>query len=38
MFDGLFQHALLRHVSGSPQALDALRDGARRLLDHVVRA
>ena len=31
-FDGLFQQALLRHLSGSPAALDDLRAGARELL------
>ncbi|MGE3289507.1 MAG: TetR/AcrR family transcriptional regulator [Pseudonocardia sp.] len=36
-FDGLFQHALLRHLSGSPDALDGLREGTRHLLEHVVR-
>ncbi|MGD9530267.1 MAG: TetR/AcrR family transcriptional regulator, partial [Pseudonocardia sp.] len=29
-YDGLFQHSHLRHVSGSPQAQDAQRDGAPR--------
>jgi hypothetical protein len=37
-FDGLFQQALLRHLSGSELALDGLRRGALRLLDHVVFA
>jgi AcrR family transcriptional regulator len=37
-FDGLFQQALLRHLSGSELALDGLRLGALRLLDHVVCA
>ena len=31
-FDGLFQQALLRHLSGSDAALDDLRVGARQLL------
>ncbi|TCK21549.1 TetR/AcrR family transcriptional regulator [Pseudonocardia endophytica] len=31
-FDGLFQQALLRHLSGSGAALDDLRAGARELL------
>lgn len=31
-FDGLFQQALLRHLSGSPVALDDLRSGAGDLL------
>jgi AcrR family transcriptional regulator len=37
-FDGLFQQALLRHLSGSALALDDLRAGARHLLGHVVCA
>ena len=37
-FDGLFQQALLRHLSGSELALDDLRAGARHLLSHVVCA
>ena len=37
-FDGLFQQALLRHLSGSATALDDLRAGARHLLGHVVCA
>ncbi|MDN5916188.1 MAG: TetR/AcrR family transcriptional regulator [Pseudonocardia sp.] len=35
-FDGLFQHALLRHLSGSETALDDLRAGARQLLPRLV--
>ncbi|WP_083275186.1 TetR/AcrR family transcriptional regulator [Pseudonocardia sp. HH130630-07] len=31
-FDGLFQQALLRHLAGSPTALDDLRAGAGELL------
>lgn len=31
-FDGLFQQALLRHLAGSPAALDDLRSGAGDLL------
>jgi AcrR family transcriptional regulator len=38
IFDGLFQQALLRHLSGAALALDGLRQGALRLLDHVVCA
>ena len=37
-FDGLFQQALLRHLSGAPGALDDLRAGARHLLARVVCA
>jgi AcrR family transcriptional regulator len=37
-FDGLFQQALLRHLSGTGSALADLRDGARHLLTHVVCA
>jgi hypothetical protein len=36
MFDGLFQQALLRHVSGFESASDDLRTGALQLLDLVV--
>ena len=32
MFDGLFQHALLRHIAGLEGARDELRDGARQFL------
>ncbi|MCE3554400.1 TetR/AcrR family transcriptional regulator [Pseudonocardia sp. RS11V-5] len=32
MFDGLFQHALQRHLAGSGTALDELRDHCRDLL------
>ncbi len=32
LFDGLFGQALLRHLDGSPVAVDDLRDGARDLL------
>ena len=35
-FDGLFQQALLRHLSGNPSALDDLRTGACHLLTQVV--
>ena len=35
-FDGLFQHALLRFLSGSETALDDLRAGARELLTKIV--
>ncbi|MBW0101930.1 TetR/AcrR family transcriptional regulator [Pseudonocardia sp. KRD291] len=35
-FDGLFQQALLRHLSGSEDALDDLRAGARSLLPRLV--
>ncbi|RZT87192.1 TetR family transcriptional regulator [Pseudonocardia sediminis] len=35
-FDGLFQHALLRHLAGSETALDDLREGARHLLPRLV--
>jgi AcrR family transcriptional regulator len=31
-FDGLFQQALLRHLSGDPKALDTLRDGVDKTL------
>jgi len=31
-FDGLFQQALLRHLSGEPKALDDLIDGVERML------
>jgi AcrR family transcriptional regulator len=31
-FDGLFQQALLRHLSGDPKALDILRDGVDKTL------
>jgi AcrR family transcriptional regulator len=34
--DGLFQQALLRHLAGAPDALDALRDGVRRQLPTLV--
>ena len=33
MFDGLFQQALLRHLSGVAGAADELRAGALQLLD-----
>jgi AcrR family transcriptional regulator len=36
MFDGLFQQALLRHLSGSAEALDDLRRGTRELLPRLV--
>lgn len=36
MFDGLFQQALLRHLSGVPTALDELREGCRTLLPRLV--
>lgn len=36
--DGLFQQALLRHLAGAPDALDALRDGVRRQLPTLVEA
>jgi AcrR family transcriptional regulator len=36
MFDGLFQQALLRHLAGSPTALDELREGCRALLPRLV--
>ncbi len=35
-FDGLFQQALLRFLSGSETALDDLRSGARELLTKIV--
>ncbi|MEJ2864741.1 TetR/AcrR family transcriptional regulator [Actinomycetospora flava] len=35
-FDGLFQQALLRHLSGDPAALDDLRAGTRLLLTRLV--
>jgi AcrR family transcriptional regulator len=35
-FDGVFQHALLRHLAGDPDAVPHLRDGVRRLLPLVV--
>ncbi|MFI5709993.1 TetR/AcrR family transcriptional regulator [Kribbella sp. NPDC051620] len=31
-FDGLFQQALLRHLSGDPKALDTLKDGVDKTL------
>jgi AcrR family transcriptional regulator len=33
MFDGLFQQALLRHLSGAESARDELRDGALQFLE-----
>jgi AcrR family transcriptional regulator len=36
MFDGLFQQALLRHLSGSAEALDDLRRSTRELLPRLV--
>lgn len=36
MFDGLFQHALLRHFVGAKGALDDLRRGVRDLLPRLV--
>ena len=38
MFDGLFQQALMRHLAGSPQALDDLRRACRELLPRLVDA
>jgi len=35
-FDGLFQQALLRHLSGDADALDGLRAGTRTLLTRLV--
>jgi AcrR family transcriptional regulator len=35
-FDGLFQHALLRHLAGADDAVDDLRAGARYVLHAVV--
>jgi AcrR family transcriptional regulator len=35
-FDGLFQRALLHHLSDHPSALDDLRAGTRYLLGHIV--
>jgi AcrR family transcriptional regulator len=32
LFDGLFQQALLRHLSGEPKALDDLREGVEKVL------
>jgi hypothetical protein len=32
LFDGLFQQALLRHLSGQPNALQDLREGVDRIL------
>lgn len=32
LFDGLFQQALLRHLSGEPKALDDLIDGVERIM------
>ncbi|WP_433730343.1 TetR/AcrR family transcriptional regulator [Actinoplanes sp. CA-051413] len=37
MFDGLFQHALLRHLAGAPDALDTLRAEALTLLPRLTR-
>ena len=37
MFDGLFQHALLRHLAGAPDALDTLRTEALALLPRLTR-
>jgi AcrR family transcriptional regulator len=37
-FDGIFQRALLHHLSGSALALDDLRAGTRYLLSHIVCA
>ena len=36
MFDGLFQQALLRHLAGSPEAVDRLAEQIRRLLPTLV--
>jgi AcrR family transcriptional regulator len=36
MFDGLFQQALLRHLTGSTEALDDLRRSTRELLPRLV--
>jgi hypothetical protein len=36
MFDGLFQQALLRHLTGSAEALDDLRRSTRELLPRLV--
>lgn len=36
MFDGLFQQALLRHLSGVDEALDDLKRGVRGLLPRIV--
>jgi Transcriptional regulator len=36
MFDGAFQHALLRHLAGRPAALGDLRERALQMLAHVV--
>jgi hypothetical protein len=32
LLDGLFQQALLRHLSGEPNALDDLREGVEKVL------
>jgi AcrR family transcriptional regulator len=37
MFDGLFQHALLRHLAGAPDALDTLRAESLTLLPRLTR-
>jgi AcrR family transcriptional regulator len=36
LFDGLFQQALLRHLSGTPEALDDFRAGVRELFPRLV--
>ncbi len=33
LFDGLFQHYLLRHISGDEDAVEALRADARSAID-----
>ena len=38
MFDGQFQHALLRHLAGSPDALDVLRAQVLALLPRLTEA
>lgn len=38
IFDGLFQQSLLKHLSGNPDAIPMLRDGARHVLDHIFTA
>jgi AcrR family transcriptional regulator len=38
IFDGLFQQCLLKHLSGDPDAIAALRDRASLVLDHIFRA
>ena len=38
MFDGLFQHGLIRHLFGHPDAADSLQDAVERLLPTMVLA